>query len=175
MRLSVRIVLYLLSLTFALTVHAQDVNAPKSVMDMIPHESLAYVSLSDLDALHHSVIELPEWQELLGIEHIKEDLEKANQAIQFLPMLFGISVDEFLNAFGHKMALTLIGMKENMPVAGLIVDVRSHREQAEYAVEQAATIPVLAWRRYDRRKGISRCTIYTCGKQNHQNQLRLSR
>jgi len=125
-------------------VHAEEADSPRSVMDMIPHESLAYVSLSNLDAVFYLVTESPEWQELLGIEEIGDQLDQAKQAISFGPMLFGISVEEFLNAFGHKTALSLMGMKGAMPVAGLIADVRSHREQAEYAVEQAATLPAVA-------------------------------
>lgn len=146
MKLTIRPILLSLFLIFFCfsSIHALDEGISESVMDMIPYESLACISVSDLDVVYHSVLELPEWQELLGIEQIAEDLEKANQAIQFLPMLLGITTEEFLDAFGHKMALSLMGMKDNMPVAGLIVDVRLHREKAEYAVEQAATIPALA-------------------------------
>jgi hypothetical protein len=133
----------ILALCFS-SVHAEDADDSRSVMDMIPYESLAYVSLSNLDAAFHLVTESPEWQELLGIEEIGEQLDQAKQAISFGPMLLGISIEEFLNSFGHKMAVSLMGMKGIMPIAGLVADVRSYREQAEYAVEQAATIPAVA-------------------------------
>jgi hypothetical protein len=147
MKLTIRSVLFcyfLVSMLCLLPVYAEDAGNPRSVMDMIPYESLAYVSLSNLGAVFHLVTESPEWQELLGIEEIQEDLEQAKQPISFVPMLLGITVEEFLNSFGHETALSLMGMMGVMPVAGLIADVRLHREQVEYAAEQAATIPAIA-------------------------------
>lgn len=111
---------------------------------MIPYESLAYMYISDLDAVVNSVKESPEWQEIRGMEHIAEDLDKANQALAFVPMLAGITIDEFMSTFGHRMVVCLMGMSTQGPVAGLIVDVGDYKEQVEYAVSQAATFPALA-------------------------------
>jgi len=145
MKLRIRFLLLTLFLifTFCFSIDVLDADNPKSFMDMIPRDSLAYISLSDMDVVYHSVKELPEWQELLGIEGIAEDLEKANQAIQFVPMLLGITVEEFLDAFGHKMAVSIMKMKGAIPIVGLVADIRSNREKAEYAAEQAATIPAV--------------------------------
>jgi len=125
-------------------VYVQGADNPKSVMDMVPYDSLVYVSLSNLDELSHMVAELPEWQEMLEIEYIKEDLEKARQGLAFGPMLLGISIEDFLAAFAHNTALSVMGISGNMPIAGLVVDVRSNKEKALYAIEQAATIPAVA-------------------------------
>ncbi len=89
---------------------------PGSIIDMIPYESIACASLSNLDAVYYSVVESPEWQELLSIRQIQEDLDKAKQVVLFGPMLLGITLEEFLNCFGHRMVLGLMGMKDSMPV-----------------------------------------------------------
>ena len=147
MKLSVRSKLfsYFLILVFCLLpVHAEDADNSRTVMDMIPYESIAYVSISNLDVAFQWITELPEWQELLGIEEISEELDQAKQVISFLPMLLGISTEEFLGSFGHRLALSFMGMNGAMPIAGLVVDAQQNREQVEYAVEQAATIPAVA-------------------------------
>jgi len=72
MRLTSRSILFanLLIITFCfLPVNGEGADNPGSVMDMIPDDSLAYVSLSNLEAVYQSVIELPEWQELLEVNY----------------------------------------------------------------------------------------------------------
>ncbi len=108
----------------------------KSAMDMVPYDSLACVSLSDLDVVFHLVAESPEWQELLGMEAIQEQLTQAKQPISFITMFLGISVEEFADTFGHRTVLTLMGMMGPMPVAGLIIDPGSHEDKLEHAVKQ---------------------------------------
>ncbi|MFC1715577.1 hypothetical protein ACFL6S_18040 [Candidatus Poribacteria bacterium] len=135
----------LLVLTLYLsTICAEAADAPKSVMDMIPYESLAYVYVSDLDVVVHTALESPEWQEIKGMEMLAEDLDKAKQGLSFIPMLVGITIDELLSTFGHRMAACLIGMGGEGPVAGLIVNTGDYKEQVEYAVSQAATLPAVA-------------------------------
>ncbi len=146
MRLTLRSILfvYLLFLTFCLLpVRVEGADSPGSVMDMIPDDSLAYVSLSNLEVVYQSVIESPEWQELLGIKGIEEDLDQAKQVLSFGPMLVGISLEDLLNSLGHETVLTFMGMMGPMPVAGLIANPGEHMEQLEYAVEQLATLPTL--------------------------------
>jgi hypothetical protein len=141
----------ILALWFLPVVHAGEIASPAAqaddpggIIDMIPYESIGYVSLSNLEAVYYSVEGSPEWQELLGIEQIQEDLDKAKQAVLFGPMLLGITLEEFLNSFGHRMVLGLMGMKDSMPIVGLAADLRSHKEKAQYAVDQAATFPAVA-------------------------------
>ncbi len=143
--------LLILAFCFLPVAHSGEASAPSaqkddlgSIIDMIPYESIGYVSLSNLEAVYYSVEESPEWQELLSIEQIQEDLDKAKQAVLFGPMLLGITLEEFLNSFGHRMVLGLMGMKDSMPVVGLAADLRSHKEKAQYAVDQAATFPAVA-------------------------------
>jgi hypothetical protein len=146
MRLTLRSILfaYLLILTFCfLPVRVEGADNPGSVMDMIPDDSLAYVSLSNLEVVYQSVIESSEWQELLGIKGLEEDLDQAKQVLSFGPMLVGISLEDLLNSFGHETVLTFMGMMGPMPVAGLIANPGAYMEQLEYAVEQLATLPTL--------------------------------
>jgi len=123
---------------------AEAANSPESVVDMIPYESLACIIISDLDVVANSVMESPEWQEIMNMPEIAEQLDQAKQALSFGPMLFGISIEEFMSTFGHRMAVCLIGMAEQMPVAGLIVDTGDYKEAVENAAEQAATLPAIA-------------------------------
>jgi hypothetical protein len=141
----------ILALWFLPVAHSGEASAPSaqkgdpgSIIDMIPYESIAYVSLSNLEAVYYSVVESPEWQELLSIEQIQEDLDKAKQVVLFGPMLLGITLEEFLNSFGHRTVLGLMGVKDSVPVVGLAADLGSHKEKAQYAVEQAATFPAVA-------------------------------
>jgi hypothetical protein len=134
----------LLIITFCfLPVSGEGVDNPGSVMDMIPDDSLAYVSLFNLEAVYQSVIESPEWQELLEIKGIEEELDQAKQVLSFGPMLVGISLEDLLNSLGHETVFTFMGMMGPMPVAGLIANPGAHMEQLEYAVEQLATLPTL--------------------------------
>ncbi|MFC1716369.1 hypothetical protein ACFL6S_22040 [Candidatus Poribacteria bacterium] len=147
MRLTSRSILFanLLILAFCfLPVRLGSADDPGSVIDMIPYESLAYLYISDLDVVVQSAKDSPEWQEILGMEQIAEDLERAGQMLALLPMLVGITVDEFLSTFGHRMAACLMGMDAQMPIAGLIVDVGEYKEPVEYAVSQLATLPAMA-------------------------------
>ncbi len=147
MRLASRSILFanLLILAFCfLPVRVGGADDPGSVIDMIPYESLAYLYISDLDVVVQSAKGSPEWQEILGMEQITEDLEKAGQILSLLPMLVGITVDEFLSTFGHRMAACLMGMDAQRPIAGLIVDVGDYKEPVEYAVSQLATLPAMA-------------------------------
>jgi len=123
---------------------AEAADDSKSVIDMIPAESLAYIYISDLDVVVNLAKESPEWQEIQDMEHITEGLDAARQGLSFVPMLAGITIDEFMSTFGHRMAACLMGMGAQGPVAGLIVDVGDYKEQVEYAVSQAATFPALA-------------------------------
>jgi len=146
-KLTARLVLfsYFLILTFGLlSIQAEAADGSRTAMDLVPYDSLAYVSISNLDAVYHLVKESPEWEELLGIEEIAEQLEQGRQALNFGPMLLGISIEDFLSSFGHKMVVTFMGMQGNIPMAGLIIDPGDHMEQLEYAAEQAATIPAIA-------------------------------
>ena len=73
---------YFLIFTFCfLPIHAEGADKPGSVMDMIPYESLAYISISNLDAIHDQVIESPEWEELLNMEAIQEELDQVRHAL----------------------------------------------------------------------------------------------
>ncbi len=147
MKLTARSVLftYILVLTFGLlSIQAEAADGSRTVMDLVPYDSLAYVSISNLDGVYHLVKESPEWEELLGIEEMAEQLEQGRQALNFGPMLLGISIEDFLGSFGHKMVVIFMGMQGNIPMAGLIIDPGDHMEQLEYAAEQAATIPALA-------------------------------
>ena len=74
----------------------------KSIMDMVPYDSLAYLSLSNMDKVYHIVTESPEWEELLAIEEIQEQLDQAKQPVSFVPMLLGITAEEFLGSFGRR-------------------------------------------------------------------------
>ncbi len=146
MRLTLRSILFanLLILTVCfLPVRGEGADKPGSVIDMIPDDSLAYVSLFNLEAVYQSVIESPEWQELLGIKEIEEDLDQAKQVLSFGPMLVGISLEDILNSFGHETILTFMGMMGPIPVAGLVAHPGAYMEQLEYAVEQLATLPTL--------------------------------
>lgn len=146
MRLTLRSILfaYLLILTFCfLPVRVEGADNLGSVMDMVPDDSLAYLSLSNLEVVYQSVIESPEWQELLGIKGIEEELDQAKQVLSFGPMLVGISLEDLLNSFGHETVLTFMGMMGPMPVAGLIANPGAYMEQLEYAVEQLVTLPTL--------------------------------
>jgi len=135
---------YLLLLAFGLLpVYAGAADGSRTVMDMVPYDSLAYVSVSDLDVVRHSVMESPEWEELMGIEQIAEQIDQARQALNFGPMLIGISIEDFVGAFGHNMVLTFMGLQGSIPMAGLILDPGDYMEQLEYAIEQTATIPAL--------------------------------
>ncbi len=135
---------YLLLLTFCfLPVHAENADNPKPIMDIIPYESLAYVSISNLDTVLPQIFESPEWKELSDIEQVKEALEQANQGLAMIPMLVGISPEEVLNAFGHKTVLSFMGMEGNMPIACLIADVQSYKDEVEYGLGQLATLPAL--------------------------------
>lgn len=147
MKLTARSVLftYILVLTFGLlSIQAEAADGSRTVMDLVPYDSLAYVSISNLDGVYHLVKESPEWEELLGIEEMAEQLEQGRQALNFGPMLLGISIEDFLSSFGHKMVVIFMGMQGNIPMAGLIIDPGDHMEQLEYAAEQAATIPAMA-------------------------------
>ena len=122
----------------------EDVHESKSIMDIIPYESIACASISGLEDVFHAVVNSPEWKELTSVEEVKDDLEQATQMLPIVPMLLGITTEEFLNAFGHKIAFSFIGMEGEMPVACLIADVRTYKEQAEYALEQlVATLSLL--------------------------------
>ena len=120
-----------------------DTENTKSVMDLVPDDALAYVSLSNLESVYQTVVNSSEWQELLSIEGIEEDLDQAKQVLSFGPMLVGISLEDLLNSFGHETVFTFMGMMGPMPVAGLIVNAGTHMEQLEYAVEQLAILPTL--------------------------------
>lgn len=134
----------LILISYASVTYAEVVNTPDSLIDMIPQKALAYISISDLDDLERLVKDSPEWAELLAMEEIAEDLDQAQQVLSFGPMLFGIKIEEFVNTFGNRMVICLMGMSGPMPVAGLIVDTGEYKEAVEYAVEQAATLPAVA-------------------------------
>ena len=144
MRLTSRSILFinLLILAFCLLpVRVGGADDPGSIIDMVPYESLAYLYISDLDVVVHSVTESPEWQELLGMEQIAEGVANAGQMLSIVPMLVGITIDEFMSTFGHRMVACFMGMGDQGPIAGLIVDVGDNKEPVEYAVSQLATLP----------------------------------
>jgi len=144
MRLTSRSTLFanLLILAFCLLpVRVGGADSPGSVIDMIPYESLAYLYISDLDVVINSATESPEWQELLGMEQMAEGIANAGQMLSIVPMLVGITIDEFMSTFGHRMVACLMGMGDQGPIAGLIVDVSDNKEPVEYAVSQLATLP----------------------------------
>jgi hypothetical protein len=97
-----------------------------------------------MDTVFQIVTESPEWQELLAIEEIQETLDQAKQPISFIPMLLGISVEEFVGSLGHRTVLIMMGMMGPMPVAGLVIDPGDYKDKLEYAVSQAGTAPALA-------------------------------
>ena len=135
----------LLVLTLCLSiVCAEAADSQKSILDMIPGESLAYISISDLDVVVDSVTKAPEWQELLSIPDMAEQVDNAKQGLSLVPMLFGISIDEFLSSFGHSMAACVMGLEGQMPIAGLIVDAGEHKDQVSYSVDQIASFPAMA-------------------------------
>lgn len=130
----------LLALTLYLSaVCVEAVDNPESVIDMIPYESLAYIYISDLDVVVQSVTESSEWQEILEMEGIAEQLDQVKQILSIGTMLSGITTDEFLGTFGHNMAICLMGMEGQIPVAGLIVDSGEHKERVEYSVSQTVS------------------------------------
>ena len=118
----------------------ENVHESKSIMDIIPYESIACASISGLEDVFHTVTNSPEWEELTSVEEVKDDLEQATQMLPIIPMIFGITTEELLNAFGHQMAFSFMGMEGEMPVGCIIADVRTYKEQAEYALEQLAVV-----------------------------------
>jgi hypothetical protein len=106
------------------------------IIDMVPYESLAYISISHIDDVHKLVTESPEWQELMGIEEIQEDLNKTRQGISLIPAFLGISMEDTLETFGSRMVVSLIGMQGTIPIACIIVDIEDNKDKAEQAVNQ---------------------------------------
>ena len=82
----------------------------------------------------------PEWEELNRVEEVKDNLEQATQMLPIIPMLFGVTTEELLNAFGYQMAFSFMGIEGEKFVGCFIADVRTYKEQAEYALEQLAVI-----------------------------------
>lgn len=112
----------------------------RNLMDIIPYDTIACLSISNLDEVSHTAVNLPEWDELYSIDEIKEGLE---QPKHLLTMLLGLTPEEFVKAFGHKLVFGFLGIENDMPIACLAIDVENFEEDARYAMEQLVSFTAL--------------------------------
>jgi len=112
----------------------------KKLTDIIPYDTIAYLSVSKLDSVAQNATHLPEWKELYSIEDIKEGLE---QAENLLTMLLGLTPEEFVNTFGNKSALCFLGIENEMPIFCFAVDASKNKDDARYALEQLISFAAL--------------------------------
>ena len=113
----------------------------RKLIDLIPYDAVAYLSISDLDAMADAVVNLPEWEELYAIDEVQEALA---QPEQLLTMLLGLTAQELIGFLGHSLALGFLGIEAGLPVACLAIDAGENGEQAQYAVEQLIALTALS-------------------------------
>ncbi len=130
-----------LCLPFLFQVNCLAAEEAKTPMDVIPYDTIACLSISNLDAVSQTVVNLPEWKELYSMDEIEEGLE---QPKQLLTMLLGLTPEEFVTILGHKLVCGFLGIEDNMPVVCLAIDAGENKEQAQYAIEQLISLTALS-------------------------------
>jgi len=110
-------------------------------MDIIPYDTIAYLSISNLDAVSQTVVNLPEWKELYSMDEVKEGLAQPEQV---MTMLLGLTPEELVKILGHKLVFSFLGIENNIPVACLAIDTGANKDQAQYAVEQLVSVAALS-------------------------------
>ncbi|MBD3183207.1 hypothetical protein GF312_13005 [Candidatus Poribacteria bacterium] len=109
---------------------------PDSIEQLIPPDSLAYISISNLGDIYTEVAESPQFEEFMNIEGMAQEMEEPSQGITMLSMMLGMSLEDIMKVLGKHIGISVIGISDNMPVAGLVIDTRADKESAEYAVNQ---------------------------------------
>ena len=129
------------ALPFLFRVNCLAAEEGKTIMDIIPYDTIAYLSISNLDAVSQTVVNLPEWKELYSMDEVKEGLA---QPEQLMTMLLGLTPEELVKILGHKLVFSFLGIENNMPVACLAIDAGENKDQAQYAVEQLVSVTALS-------------------------------
>ncbi|HIE25675.1 TPA: hypothetical protein EYP66_00130, partial [Candidatus Poribacteria bacterium] len=113
----------------------------RTLMDIIPYDTIAYLSISNLDAVSQTVVNSPEWKELYSMDEVKEGLA---QPEQLMTMLLGLTPEELVKILGHKLVFSFLGIENNLPVACLAIDAGENKGQAQYAIEQLISFTALS-------------------------------
>lgn len=129
------------ALPFLFQVNCLAEERARTIMDIIPYDTIAYLSISNLDAVSQTVVNLPEWKELYSMDEVKEGLAQPEQV---MTMLLGLTPEELVKILGHKLVFSFLGIENNIPVACLAIDTGENKDQAQYVIEQLVSVAALS-------------------------------
>ena len=107
-------------------------NAAK-IEELIPKDSIVYVTLRDLDDVWGTIEESENWKGIFNEPSVKSKIDELNEGMQMLNLMLGIDVPGLVEAFGHQIALMLLpGDPE--PMIGVVVNTGGAIREVERVV-----------------------------------------
>ena len=104
------------------------------VEELIPNESIVYLTLRDLEDVWWAIEESENWKEVFAQPSLKSRIDGINQGMQMVRLLLNIDFQGLLEIFGYQVVLTVFP-GDTEPMIGVIVNTGGAMREVERIID----------------------------------------